>query len=692
MQVLRAGPSSAAHTGRLTNLMATDADRIGKAESITWLLSQAAIVSVAIVSIAIVSRQGRERHVATLLSQWTFSVLTLPLIIYMMARELGPSAYVGVAAFLGSSLLSTLLSYAAMPFNRRMQECRDARGALLCDAVKGVGVLKAYGCEAAWGRRVSASRRAELAQLRAVRYLGAGTSLVCGVLAQGTPFAIFSWFVLVQHEHLDASTAFVALAWIQQLQWSINALPGLVYAWAFLAPSLRRLCAVIDIDIDSDAPRPAAPPAGGHGQHGQHGQQGRHGRQGRRAAPPPINAAPVPATATEDEEEPPLAPLLAHHLPRGVVVALRGARLMPSVSSSAADGDSGDGSGGDGPALCLLPSNGGTRYNEVTPRYREVELQVEAAELLILCGAVGSGKSTLLAALAGARPLAAGTRAATRRRAYVAQQPFLMRESVRRNVLFGQPFEAARYERALAMAALEPDLRAMPRGDETDVGEGGHALSGGQRARVAFARAVYAEAEALFLDDIFAAVDAQVGRRLWASVARLVGEGRTVVLVTHQLQLLHRPQVSRVALLRRGNLVACSACDAAMRERVRAAISEDVGTQVRSGGGAAVVATAAAVVGDVNVGEATEADSVAVGPAAEGGTTQGQDAADGSDGGDDSKNGDGGEGGEGGEGGVAALVSGGLSHAACVRLLRSSLSKLEGRYATLRQIEADRSR
>jgi ATP-binding cassette subfamily C (CFTR/MRP) protein 1 len=207
------------------------------------------------------------------------------------------------------------------------------------------------------------------------------------------------------------------------------------------------------------------------------------------------------------------------------VVALRGARLTPSVSSSATDGgrSGGSGSDNDSPPLAPLPNNGGTRYSEVEPRsceveprYREVELQVEAAELLILCGAVGSGKSTLLAALAGARPLAAGTRAATRRRAYVAQQPFLMRESVRRNVLFGQPFEAARYERALAMAALEPDLRAMPRGDETDVGECGHALSGGQRARVAFARAVYAEAEALFLDDIFAAVDAQVGRRLWA--------------------------------------------------------------------------------------------------------------------------------------------------------------------------------
>ena len=114
--VRRAGPSSAAVTGRLTNLMATDADRIGKAEAITWLLSQ-----------------------------WSFSVLTLPLIVYMMHTELGASAYVGVGAFLASSLLATALSYASMPFNRRMQECRDARGALLSDLVRGIGVLKARG-------------------------------------------------------------------------------------------------------------------------------------------------------------------------------------------------------------------------------------------------------------------------------------------------------------------------------------------------------------------------------------------------------------------------------------------------------------------------------------------------------------------------------------------------------------------
>ena len=114
-QVLRAGPTSAAHTGRLTNLMATDADRIGKAESITWLLSQAAVARRAAMVRTTHWYDGAYRHgqweagrrrvsrgkpllsrgdsdsPPPRLSQWSFSVLTLPLVIYMMARELGPS-------------------------------------------------------------------------------------------------------------------------------------------------------------------------------------------------------------------------------------------------------------------------------------------------------------------------------------------------------------------------------------------------------------------------------------------------------------------------------------------------------------------------------------------------------------------------------------------------------------------------
>ena len=216
---------------------------------------------------------------------------------------------------------------------------------------------------------------------------------------------------------------------------------------------------------------------------------------------------------------------------------------------------------------------------------------------MLVCGRVGSGKSTLLAALSKARPLASGSLAVCESRAYVSQRPFLMRASVRENILFGLEEERERYDDAIRLAALGPDLlqarassvpalglpcispasplhlaclsplcfspctsplhpslaRATPaayllqlsEGDATGVGEAGGSLSGGQRARVAFARAVYSDAEAIFLDDVLAAVDAHVSRHLWGSLCELRRRGKAVMLVTHELQLLDRPEVHR---------------------------------------------------------------------------------------------------------------------------------------------------
>ncbi len=196
------------------------------------------------------------------------------------------------------------------------------------------------------------------------------------------------------------------------------------------------------------------------------------------------------------------------------------------------------------------------------------------------------------------------------------------------------------------------------------MGEGGAALSGGQRARVAFARAAYAHADALFLDDVFAAVDAHVGRRLWASVAALLGAGRAVVLVTHQVQVLARPQVTRVALLSRGNVVACGPCDGAMRARVRATMAADAGTEARPGAAATLAEEHEHGNEHENEHEVEEEARAHRQSGGEG------------DGGEGDRSG-GEVGGGGGGGGV--LAERGLSHVACVRLLGSALGKLEGR-------------
>ena len=79
--------------------------------------------------------------------------------------------------------------------------------------------------------------------------------------------------------------------------------------------------------------------------------------------------------------------------------------------------------------------------------------------------------------------------------AYVAQTPFILNTTLRENVLFGKRFDDKRYRSVLSACALMPDIAQLAQGDQSEIGEKGINLSGGQKARVALARAVYADAE-----------------------------------------------------------------------------------------------------------------------------------------------------------------------------------------------------
>lgn len=87
---------------------------------------------------------------------------------------------------------------------------------------------------------------------------------------------------------------------------------------------------------------------------------------------------------------------------------------------------------------------------------------------------------------------------------YFAQNPFILNATVKDNILFGhvdEPFNEKRYQRALSCCALGHDLKMLPAGDMTEIGEKGITLSGGQKARVAMARAVYHDADLCILDE-----------------------------------------------------------------------------------------------------------------------------------------------------------------------------------------------
>ncbi|CEH17074.1 Multidrug resistance-associated protein/mitoxantrone resistance protein, ABC superfamily [Ceraceosorus bombacis] len=123
--------------------------------------------------------------------------------------------------------------------------------------------------------------------------------------------------------------------------------------------------------------------------------------------------------------------------------------------------------------------------------------------------------------------------------AFAAQRPWLQHATVRENILFGAPFEAERYETVLECCALKPDLVLLPAGDESEVGEGGLVLSGGQRARVALARAMYSRSATVLLDDILSALDAQTSKQVVTTCLNgPLLKGRTCIIVSHHVELV----------------------------------------------------------------------------------------------------------------------------------------------------------
>lgn len=136
---------------------------------------------------------------------------------------------------------------------------------------------------------------------------------------------------------------------------------------------------------------------------------------------------------------------------------------------------------------------------------------------------------------------------------YASQEPWLFAASVRQNILFGLPMDKVRYKEVVRRCALEKDFASLEFGDQTIVGERGVSLSGGQRARISLARACYRPAAIYLLDDPLSAVDAHVGRHLFDQCMRTLLRGKTIILVTHQLQYLQN--ADHIIIMDRGEMV-----------------------------------------------------------------------------------------------------------------------------------------
>jgi len=227
----------------------------------------------------------------------------------------------------------------------------------------------------------------------------------------------------------------------------------------------------------------------------------------------------------------------------------------------------------------LVRMQGEFRYSAVDPAafaLRGLDVRVDRKELVMVVGKVGAGKSSLMAAMLGnltsgcagkgvSADEGTGTsRKVTLSKAYVAQSPWIMAASIRQNVILAgaggggttlapleHEMEWPLYAQSLQSCRLVEDMDEWPAYDMTEIGERGLSISGGQKARVSLARAVYSDRELMLLDEPLGAVDARTGKALFFEcILPLRDAGKGVVLVTHQLQYL--PHADKIVVLDQG--------------------------------------------------------------------------------------------------------------------------------------------
>ncbi|TCD69030.1 hypothetical protein EIP91_009093 [Steccherinum ochraceum] len=189
------------------------------------------------------------------------------------------------------------------------------------------------------------------------------------------------------------------------------------------------------------------------------------------------------------------------------------------------------------------------------------ELLFKRGKINLIVGPTGSGKTSMLMALLGELhcvPLGSESFFQLPREggiAYASQESWVQNETLRDNILFGSLYEEERYNKVIEQCGLKPDLELFEAGDMTEVGEKGLTLSGGQKARVTLARAVYSRAEILLLDDVLAALDVHTSK--WIAEKCFKGDlvrGRTVILVTHNIALMSSIAEFVVAMGRNGSI------------------------------------------------------------------------------------------------------------------------------------------
>lgn len=174
-------------------------------------------------------------------------------------------------------------------------------------------------------------------------------------------------------------------------------------------------------------------------------------------------------------------------------------------------------------------------------------------KVIAVVGCVASGKTSLLHVILEELSVESGNLIVNGELSYSTQEPFLIASTIKQNILFDQPFDEIRYQNVINACDLSTDFNNLVYGDNSIVGDRGITLSGGQKARINLARAIYKNSDFYLLDDPLSAVDNAVGVKLFNNCILTFLKDKCVILVTHQVQFLNKCDI--IYVMDKGKIV-----------------------------------------------------------------------------------------------------------------------------------------
>ncbi|CAD8178676.1 unnamed protein product [Paramecium pentaurelia] len=201
-------------------------------------------------------------------------------------------------------------------------------------------------------------------------------------------------------------------------------------------------------------------------------------------------------------------------------------------------------------SLVTINQYSGRWSKDGTPVISSINLDIKSGEIMGIVGKVGAGKSTLLAAILQELPYYEGSIIQSKKLklAYVEQEPFIYTGTIKENILFGKDYDQVLYLKVLEVSCLDQDILSFRQGDKTEIGEKGANLSGGQRARLSLARALYSQADLYLFDDPLSAVDSKVAGKIFDNaikdfIFKFQPNYRPTLIKTHQAFIQQTPAV-----------------------------------------------------------------------------------------------------------------------------------------------------